>query len=258
MNVPLIGFVGNCKKPAARRVKRGISRKTGFILYFRSRGYDFKDWKMSREFRTSSYDPKNVGTWQEEKRAEICMVGSLLIGIIAVIFFYSLIWLVPIILTTILAGLGLGFHGIKDVGEWHALEHKACTLFSLDIEPTIENLKKIPGISAYCVSNILFSIFFFVNSVWILVMLPAESPLWKLNLISFLTISSITLIGLLIITPQSDLFFLLISLIVAPVAIPVLIAQRVMFLRKPSNEKYESTLKDIKEYMGIESQKKVV
>ena len=144
----------------------------------------------------------------------------------------------------------------KDWREWHACEHKSVILITASIEPTIENLKKMPVTLTNCgvlIKGVDLEILTFVFLSFFACSLPnlEEFIIPLIPLYFFISISFSCCIYTLT-NMATDLFDYATAIIALPImAIPLLV-EKFMALKEPSDEKLAQTAAELKEFINTD------
>lgn len=136
-----------------------------------------------------------------------------------------------------------GFVMDKRVKQWHACEHKAANLIEQNIEPILENLKKVSPLATDC-GSVVMSAFFF-------------TCLLICALLTFMNVNSDFMLPIFWSAFAGFLYLFRLTWILTRIPLlPYLLQYSA--LREPTQEQLEETLRVVKEFIEKEKQFKTV
>ena len=268
MRIPLIGFVG--KSPYSIS---GISNDGGFCLEIYNKQKNTSLMLATKNYWNEYNKPAN------EKHVNLNLILMYLAVLITVIISVSLttmnllalnhkepmgylelyirIFLQPIAYYAIIFYTLRWIEGIiflsffKDFRQWHACEHKSIVLLKAELEPTVENLKSCPmtlmncgvviGGTVLMAFNVLLG-FMAINNLF--------SPEAEIALITIeLTIFTSYLFFRVTISAQIEKLSLIYPILALPAAALPLLAQKLLTLKEPSDEKLAQTAAELKRFV---------
>ena len=268
MRIPLIGFVG--KSPYSIS---GISNDGGFCLEIYNKQKNTSLMLATKNYWNEYNKPAN------EKHVNLNLILLYLAVLITVIISVSLttmnllalnhkepmgylelyirIFLQPIAYYAIIFYTLRWIEGIiflsffKDFRQWHACEHKSIVLLKAELEPTVENLKSCPMTLMNCgvaidgtvlmAFNVLLG-FMAINNLF-----PPEVEIALITI--ELTIFTSYLFFRVTISAQIEKLSLIYPILALPAAALPLLAQKLLTLKEPSDEKLAQTAAELKRFV---------
>lgn len=255
MILPLIGYVGKQRYSVS-----GLSNTKGFEL----RIYD-SETEKHYSFYAKNYLNDDFDSRKHPILNCICTLIYLLVGILIItisinsvdlsvmslkLFLYCSVF--PILIASLAHYITLIIIGTlslsveTDLKEWHALEHKCVALIEAGIQPTVENIKTCPTTNLYCR---IAERFIFVELIIAMAILPYifyyVLPLNNLTDIFIFYIPTGTICFYIIHKASLQMFNywkIPLFLIALPLTAIPLLAEKVLTLKEPSEDKIIQTV----------------
>ena len=268
MILPLMGFVGKLK-----RFVSGTTSRNGFLLQIR--GCE-KPITYNLIFATKNFDNKDLFPKSDTMTLNFMVAVSALLA-----FTFSLINLlshfhpqdhiISIITLLVLNGLIVPIfsyfffsdavywtYGLitmffdKNCREWHTCEHKSAVLIEAGLEPTVENLKKMPATLLSCGTSIYGTR---IGASTLSIMLALSHSLIPSNILTIIAvllpipIISYICYGFILASKREKFRHCLITIIALPMIALPLITEKLFTLKEPSEEKYRKTAEELKHFI---------